>query len=148
MSGLCYDPRGVDAATGIVANAAGPLPHAKSNSLTVAQPVSAAALTSAKDVADRAVMLLLVAAAIALGNVVRVLLFFAVIIWALAKLPWLCLSILFGLGMRAVDRTLASLRTLSQSAAASWNHNDTPASAARARSGRPEYRTAAAFRDR
>jgi hypothetical protein len=79
-------------------------------------------MTSEKGVAERAVLFVFVSAAVALGSAVRVLLFFGVIIWALVKLPWLFLTALFGIGMRAVDRTLAPLHALSQSAAAKWNH--------------------------
>jgi hypothetical protein len=82
-------------------------------------------MTSHTSLADRLVMLLLVGAAVALGNTVRILLFVGVIIWSLAKLPWICLihlNRLFFSGVRAVDRALAPLQVFSQKATAKWMH--------------------------
>jgi hypothetical protein len=62
--------------------------------------------TPVKRFADRAVMFLLVVAAVALGNAARVLLF---CILALAKLTWTGLTLVCRIGMRAIDRLLAPI---------------------------------------
>ena len=122
---LMYDLSFEDSSPSLIAAAKVPaeLRCSKSNSLATSRSISAGGMTSEKNFADSTVMLLIVVAAVTLGNAVRVLLFCGVIIWSLAKLPWICLTLLCRIGMGALSsRILAPLHELSERAAVRFVH--------------------------